>query len=101
MRLFGYYALHSVFNQIRKLFKTWVLVLILVCALFGGLILAFGGAAFITGNNGRFALLIGRLVGRRDRRLFGFLIVLIGAVLLGAAGGDRRGAHHSRQRQNQ
>lgn len=43
MRLFGYYALHSVFNQIRKLFKTWVLVLILVCALFGGLI-GFGAA---------------------------------------------------------
>jgi membrane protease YdiL (CAAX protease family) len=38
MRLFGYYALHSVFNQLRKLFKTWVLVLILVCGLIGGLI---------------------------------------------------------------
>lgn len=43
MRLFGYYALHSVFNQLRKLFKTWVLVLILVCALIGGLI-GFGAA---------------------------------------------------------
>ena len=38
MRLFGYYALHSVFNQLRKLFKTWVLVLILTCGLIGGLI---------------------------------------------------------------
>lgn len=43
MRLFGYYALHSVVNQLRKLFKTWVLVLILVCALVGGLI-GFGAA---------------------------------------------------------
>ena len=43
MRLFGYYALHSIFNQFRKLFKTWVLVFILVCALFGGLI-GFGAA---------------------------------------------------------
>ncbi|MCC8047287.1 MAG: CPBP family intramembrane metalloprotease [Clostridiales bacterium] len=38
MRLYGYYALHSFVNQIRKLFKTWVLIFFLVCALFGGLI---------------------------------------------------------------
>ncbi|MCC8106310.1 MAG: CPBP family intramembrane metalloprotease [Clostridiales bacterium] len=38
MRLYGYYALHSFVNQIRKLFKTWVLIFLLVCALFGGLI---------------------------------------------------------------
>lgn len=38
MRLFGYYALHSFVNQIRKLFKTWVLVFVLACALMGGLI---------------------------------------------------------------
>ncbi len=38
MRLFGYYAFHSVVNQIRKLLKTWVLVFIVVCGLLGGLI---------------------------------------------------------------
>ncbi len=38
MRLYGYYALHSFVNQIRKLLKTWVLIFLLVCALFGGLI---------------------------------------------------------------
>ncbi len=38
MRLFGYYAWHSFVNQIRKLFKTWVLIFILVCALMGGII---------------------------------------------------------------
>lgn len=35
MRLFGYYALHSFVNQIRKLCKTWVLVFLAVCVLFG------------------------------------------------------------------
>ena len=44
MRLFGYYALHSVWNQLRRLFKTWVLVVFLVCALIGGLI-GFGVAS--------------------------------------------------------
>lgn len=38
MRLFGYYALHTFVNQLRKLFKTWVLVFIVVCGLMGGLI---------------------------------------------------------------
>ena len=38
MRLFLYYALHSFKNQLKKLFKTWILVFILVCALLGGLI---------------------------------------------------------------
>ncbi|MCD7745262.1 MAG: CPBP family glutamic-type intramembrane protease [Lachnospiraceae bacterium] len=38
MRLYGYYALHSFVNQIRKLFKTWVLIFIVACALMGGLI---------------------------------------------------------------
>lgn len=38
MRLFGYYALHTFVNQLRKIFKTWVLVFILVCGLMGGLI---------------------------------------------------------------
>lgn len=38
MRLFGYYAAHALWNQIRKLCRTWVVVFILVCALGGGLI---------------------------------------------------------------
>ncbi len=41
MKLFCYYALHSLKNQIRKLFKTWVAIFLLVCFgigfLFGGL----------------------------------------------------------------
>ncbi|MCC8066858.1 MAG: hypothetical protein LIO94_07130 [Clostridiales bacterium] len=38
MRLYGYYALHSFVNQIRKLLKTWVLIFFLACVLLGGLI---------------------------------------------------------------
>lgn len=44
MRLFGYYALHSFVNQLRKLFKTWVLVFLVVCIAMGVLI-GFGAAA--------------------------------------------------------
>ncbi|MCR4950750.1 MAG: CPBP family intramembrane metalloprotease [Solobacterium sp.] len=43
MRLFLYYAAHSTFNQLRKLFKSWVLIFIIVCGLIGGLI-GFGAA---------------------------------------------------------
>lgn len=43
MRLFFYYAAHTFKNQIRKLFKSWLIVFFLVCALLGGLI-GFGGA---------------------------------------------------------
>ena len=35
MRLFLYYVLCNVKNQIKKLFKTWVLVFIAVCMIFG------------------------------------------------------------------
>ena len=38
MRLFGYYAWHSFKNQLKKIFKTWVLIFILICMLIGGLI---------------------------------------------------------------
>ena len=38
MRLFGYYAWHSFANQIKKLFKTWVLIFLLVCVVIGALI---------------------------------------------------------------
>ena len=35
MRMFLYYAVHSFINQIRKLLKTWVLIFILICIVFG------------------------------------------------------------------
>ena len=38
MRLFSYYALHSIKNQLKKLFKTWVLIFIIACFVIGGLI---------------------------------------------------------------
>ena len=38
MRLFLYYAAHTLKNQIRKLMKTWVLIFILACMLIGGLL---------------------------------------------------------------
>ncbi|MBQ8350950.1 MAG: hypothetical protein IJY20_02760 [Clostridia bacterium] len=43
MRLFCYYAFCSVKNQLRRLFKTWVAVFLLVCLLFGFLV-GFGAA---------------------------------------------------------
>ena len=44
MRMIGYYAVRSFLNQLKKIFKTWVLVFILACALIGGLIGAGIGA---------------------------------------------------------
>ncbi|MCR5005246.1 MAG: CPBP family intramembrane metalloprotease [Clostridiales bacterium] len=44
MRLFTYYILHTFINTVRKLFKTWVIAFILVCALGGGLIGYFVGS---------------------------------------------------------
>lgn len=42
MRLFLYYALHTVINTIKKLLKTWVAIM-LVCMVFGGVVgLLFG-----------------------------------------------------------
>ena len=38
MKLFFYYAFHTVKNQLRKLFKAWVLIFLVVCMLLGGLI---------------------------------------------------------------
>ena len=35
MRMFLYYALHSFVNQLKKIFKTWVMVFILVCFVMG------------------------------------------------------------------
>ncbi len=44
MRLFAYYALHTFKNQLKKLFKTWVLIFFAVCVGMGvalGLFMAF------------------------------------------------------------
>ena len=38
MRMFGYYALHSFKNQIKKIFKAKILLFVLICAVVGGLI---------------------------------------------------------------
>ncbi|MBQ5430669.1 MAG: CPBP family intramembrane metalloprotease [Lachnospiraceae bacterium] len=38
MNLLGYYMSHSFINQIKKLFHTWVVIFILVCAVMGGVI---------------------------------------------------------------
>ena len=46
MSLFGYYAWHSFKNQLKKIFKSWVLIFIVVCMLIGGLIGA--GAASLS-----------------------------------------------------
>lgn len=44
MRLFSYYAIHTFKNQLKKLFKTWVLIFFVICLVIGialGLFLAF------------------------------------------------------------
>ena len=38
MRLFTYYVLHTFKNQLKKLFKTWVLIFLVVCMVLGGVI---------------------------------------------------------------
>lgn len=38
MKLFCYYVLHTFKNQLKKLFKTWILIFIVVCIVLGGLI---------------------------------------------------------------
>lgn len=43
MRMFLYFAVHSVKNQLKKLFKTWVAVFLGICMLFG-LLIGFGVA---------------------------------------------------------
>lgn len=35
MRLFAYYAIHSFFNSLRKLFKSWIAAFIIICFLIG------------------------------------------------------------------
>ena len=44
MKLFGYYVCHTFKNQIKKLFKTWVLLFFVLCLVLGGLI-GFGAAS--------------------------------------------------------
>ncbi len=44
MRLFSYYALHTFKNQLKKLFKTWILIFFVVCIAIGaaiGLFISF------------------------------------------------------------
>ncbi len=48
MRLMLYYSLHTTWNQLRRLFRTW-LFLLLLCALLGGGLLGLGIARF-SGN---------------------------------------------------
>ena len=43
MELFFYYALHSLKNQIRKLFRTWVVIFFAVIVV-AGLLIGFIGA---------------------------------------------------------
>ncbi len=43
MKLFFYYAFCSIKNQLKKLFKTWVLIFLLACLVVGGLI-GFGAS---------------------------------------------------------
>ncbi len=38
MRLFLYYASHTFKNQLKKIFKSWVVIFVLACALLGGII---------------------------------------------------------------
>lgn len=38
MKLFFYFTIHSFINSLKKIFKTWMLILILVCGLIGALI---------------------------------------------------------------
>ena len=46
MRMFTYYITHTFVNQIKKLFKTWILIFFLISGLIGGLIGA--GAATLS-----------------------------------------------------
>ena len=46
MKLYLYYAAHSFVNQIKKLFRSWVAIFILVCFVFG--ILVGVGAGLIS-----------------------------------------------------
>ena len=41
MGLFSYYALHTLKNQLKKLFKSWVLIFIIACFVIGALIGVF------------------------------------------------------------
>ncbi len=38
MKLFLYYASHTFKNQLKKIFKSWIVIFILACALIGGII---------------------------------------------------------------
>ena len=51
MRMFLYYAAHSFKNQVKKLFKTWVLVFMLACCLIGVIVgVGVGMVLFLLGT---------------------------------------------------
>ena len=50
MRLMFYYSLHTTWNQLRKLFRTWLFLLVL-CVLLGGGLIGFGAARFSSSLN--------------------------------------------------
>ena len=43
MKLFLYYVSHTFKNQLKKIFKSWIVIFILACAVFGGLMGLVGG----------------------------------------------------------
>lgn len=51
MKWFFYYALHSVKNQIRKLLKTWVLIVLAACVVLGALV-GIGVSVIDSGEDG-------------------------------------------------
>lgn len=48
MKLFSYYALHTFKNQLKKLFKTWVLIFFAVCLVVG---IGIGGLSAFLGDS--------------------------------------------------
>lgn len=50
IRALGYYLAHSFVNQVRKMLRTWVVILILACGLLGGLFGYAGAYLFDDGS---------------------------------------------------
>lgn len=96
MRLFGYYALHSFVNQVKKLFKTWVMIFIAVCFLVGILIGLFAAAVSEHVDQGRETEITEEIAPQPEEaepeisfseamgiRDFDMLELIIGGILLG------------------
>lgn len=103
MRLFGYYALHTFKNQLKKLFKTWVLVFLLVCALLGGFIGFFAASLSDDGpedapyeeevlppEDGDISPVLGADTAQIGELIAGVLI--LGLILFMAMGADKNGS---------